>query len=119
MDTTLPFTKEQIVKIAKNYPTPFHIYDEKGILDNLARFKAAFGRLNGIKEFFAVKALPNPYILRLLQKNSLGADCSSMSELILAERVGITGEEIMFSSNDTPAEEYKKAKQFRSDHQSR
>jgi diaminopimelate decarboxylase len=111
-DKTLPFTREQIVEIAERFPTPFHIYDEKGIRENARRLKAAFGGLHGFQEFFAVKALPNPFILKILQDEGFGADCSSLPELLLAERVGIVGENIMFSSNDTPAAEYRKAKEL-------
>jgi diaminopimelate decarboxylase len=107
---TLPFTKEQICEIAERFPTPFHIYDERGIRENARRLLAAFGDVHGFKEYFAVKALPNPFILRILKEEGFGADCSSLPELLLAEKVGITGESIMFSSNDTPAVEYQKAK---------
>ena len=109
---TLPFTREQIVEIAERFPTPFHIYDEKGIRENAQRLKATFGDLHGFQEFFAVKALPNPFILKILQDEGFGADCSSLPELLLAEQVGIVGENIMFSSNDTPATEYRKAKEL-------
>lgn len=108
----LPFTKEEILKITEKYPTPFHIYDEKAILENARRLKEAFKAVSGFKEFFAVKALPNPYILKLLKAEGFGADCSSLPELILAEKAGLTGEEIMFSSNDTPSEEFVKAKEL-------
>ncbi|WNY27889.1 Diaminopimelate decarboxylase [Methanimicrococcus stummii] len=108
----LPFTKQEIEEIIKTYPTPFHIYDEKAIRDNAEDMKRAFGILNGFREFFAVKALPNPYILKILAEHGFGADCSSLPELILAEKAGITGEKIMFSSNDTPAEEFKKAREL-------
>ncbi len=108
----LPFTKTQIEEIVKTYPTPFHIYDEKAIRGNAEDMKRAFSIVNGFKEFFAVKALPNPYILKILAEHGFGADCSSMPELLLAQEAGITGENIMFSSNDTPAEEFKKAKEL-------
>ncbi|MBR9699089.1 diaminopimelate decarboxylase [Candidatus Woesearchaeota archaeon] len=108
----LPFTKEQVEKIRERFPTPFHIYDEKRIRENVRKFKKAFGKLEGFKEFFAVKALPNPYILKILKEEGFGTDCSSLPELILSEKVGITGEEIMFSSNDTPKEAFKKAKEL-------
>jgi diaminopimelate decarboxylase len=107
---TLPFTQEQIREIAARFPTPFHIYDERGIRENARRLKAAFGDVHGFKEYFAVKALPNPFMLKILKEEGFGADCSSLPELLLAEKVGITGESIMFSSNDTPAIEYQKAK---------
>ena len=109
---TLPFTKEQIEELIRTYPTPFHIYDEQAIRENAKKLKKAFEWTPGFKEFFAVKATPNPYILRIMKEEGCGADCSSLPELILAEKSGIIGEEIMFSSNDTPAPEYKKAKEL-------
>jgi diaminopimelate decarboxylase len=105
----LPFNEAQIREIAEKYPTPFHIYDEEGIRDTSKGLYAAFKNLPGFKNYFAVKALPNPHILKLLKEEGMGADCSSLPELILAERTGITGEDIMFTSNDTPANEFKKA----------
>ena len=108
----LPFTKADILEIIKKYPTPFHIYDEKAILENARRMKAAFREVPGFKEFFAVKALPNPFILKILKEEGFGADCSSLPELILAEKAGMTGQDIMFSSNDTPSEEFIKAKEL-------
>lgn len=108
----LPFTKDDILEIMKTYPTPFHIYDEKGILENARRMKAAFREVPGFKEFFAVKALPNPFILKILKEEGFGADCSSLPELILAQKAGLTGQDIMFSSNDTPSEEFIKAKEL-------
>jgi len=109
---TLPFTTDQIRGIADRYPTPFHIYDEKAILENARRLKSAFKDTSGFKEFFAIKALPNPFILKLLKGEGFGADCSSMPELVLSEMVGIVGEDIMFSSNDTPAEEFVRAREM-------
>jgi diaminopimelate decarboxylase len=106
----LPFTKNQIEEIIKKNPTPFHIYDEKAMRENARAFKQAFSWNEGFKEFFAVKAAPNPYLMKILHKEGFGADCSSMAELILAQKTGITGEEIMFTSNDTPAAEFLKAK---------
>ncbi|WP_407356464.1 diaminopimelate decarboxylase [Methanolobus sp. WCC5] len=108
----LPFTKEKITEIIRDNPTPFHIYDEKGIIENARKLKGAFSELNGFKEYFAVKALPNPYIMKLLMAEGFGADCSSLAELLLAEKTGIVGENIMFSSNDTPAEEFIKAREL-------
>lgn len=105
-----PFvTREQIEEIAETYPTPFHIYDEKGIRENARRLKAAFSWNEGFREYFAVKATPNPYILKILQEEGCGVDCSSMTELMLSEACGFLGTDIMFSSNDTPPEEFKKA----------
>ncbi|MDR0767714.1 MAG: diaminopimelate decarboxylase [Methanosarcinales archaeon] len=108
----LPFTKSQIEEIVKTYPTPFHIYDEKEIRDNAKDMIQSFSNVKGFKEFFAVKALPNPYILKILAEHGFGADCSSLPELLLAEKAGITGENIMFSSNNTPADEFIKAKEM-------
>lgn len=105
----LPFNKEKILEIITEHPTPFHIYDEKGIRENAKKFKVAFGILPGFKEYFAVKALPNPFILKILKEEGFGVDCSSYPELLLAEKIGLSGEEIMFTSNDTPGNEYKKA----------
>ena len=102
-----PFvTKEQIEDIAKTYPTPFHIYDEKGIRENARKLKQAFSWNPGYKEYFAVKATPNPTILRILKEEGCGTDCSSYTELLMSEKVGVTGSNIMFSSNDTPAEDF-------------
>jgi len=108
----LPFTREQIEAIIKEYGSPFHIYDESAIRKNARRLKEAFSWAPEFKEYFAVKATPNPYILRVLQEEGFGADCSSMAELVLAEKVHILGEEIMFTSNNTPAPEYRKAKEL-------
>ena len=105
----LPFNKEKILEIIKSHTTPFHIYDEGAIRDNAKKFSKAFSVLPGFKEFFAVKALPNPFVMKILKEEGFGTDCSSYAELILSEKIGLTGEEIMFSSNDTPASEYKKA----------
>ncbi|MCX8084413.1 MAG: diaminopimelate decarboxylase [Calditerrivibrio sp.] len=105
----IPFTKEQIEKIIEQYPTPFHIYDEKGIRENARRLTKAFAWNKGFKEYFAVKACPNPYIMKVLKEEGFGSDCSSLPELVLSEKVGIVGENIMFTSNETPAHEYKKA----------
>lgn len=106
----LPFTKAKIIEIMDSYPTPFHIYDEKGIRDNARKLKKSFSKLEGFKEYFAVKALPNPFILKILKEEGFGTDCSSLPELMLSEKVGITGENIMFTSNDTPKDEFVKAK---------
>jgi diaminopimelate decarboxylase len=109
---SVPFPRELIESLVKQYPTPFHIYDEKGIRDNMRHFAEAFAWVEGFKEYFAVKACPNPHILRILHQEGCGTDCSSLAELVLSERTGILGEEIMFSSNVTPAEEYIKACQL-------
>ena len=108
-----PFvTKAQVEEIAKTYPTPFHIYDEKGIRENARKLKQAFAWNKGYKEYFAVKATPNPTILKILKEEGCGTDCSSYTELLMSEKMGITGSDIMFSSNDTPAEEFVLAKKL-------
>ena len=102
-----PFvTKEQLDEMIKTYPTPFHLYDEKGIRENAKKLKQAFAWNKGFKEYFAVKATPNPTILKILKEEGCGTDCSSLTELMMSDRLGFTGDEIMFSSNDTPAEEF-------------
>lgn len=112
MTKTVPFEKSQIEAILEKHPTPFHVYDEAGIRGAARELLAAFEWAPAFKEFFAVKATPNPHILALLKEEGLGADCSSLAELILAEKAGIIGENIMFSSNDTPANEYAKAREL-------
>ena len=103
-----PFvTKEQIEEIVKTYPTPFHLYDEKGIRENAKAVKEAFAWNPGFREYFAVKATPNPFILDILKEYDCGCDCASQTELMLADSQGFDGKHIMFSSNDTPAYEYK------------
>ena len=105
-----PFvTKAQLDEIVRTYPTPFHLYDEKGMRENARRVNAAFSWNPGFTEYFAVKATPNPTILKTLREEGCGADCSSLTELMLAQRCGFTGHEIMFSSNNTLAEEYQLA----------
>ena len=105
-----PFvTKEQLEEIAKTYPTPFYLYDEKGIRENAKRLKEAFAWNPGYKEYFAVKATPNPYILQILKDYRCGTDCSSATELMMSDAVGFSGHDIMFSSNDTPIQEFKLA----------
>ncbi len=99
-------TKEQIEEIVKTYPTPFHIYDEKGIRENAKALKEAFSWNKGFKEYFAVKATPNPFLIDILRDYGCGCDCSSLTELMLSDAMGVSGEDIMFSSNDTPAEEF-------------
>lgn len=102
-----PFvTKEKIEEIVKEYPTPFHIYDEKGIRENVRRLKAAFAWNKGFREYFAVKATPNPYIMEILLEEGCGFDCSSYTELMLSDRVGAKGDDIIFSSNATPDEDF-------------
>ena len=108
MKTTFA-TKEIVERIAAQYPTPFYLYDEKGIRENARRINKAFSWNKGFKEYFAVKALPNPVILQILKEEGCGVDCSSLTELMLSEACGFTGHEIMFSSNQTPVEDMKKA----------
>ena len=108
-----PFvTKEKVEEIVKTYPTPFHIYDEKGIRENAKAVKEAFAWNPGFKEYYAVKATPNPFLIKILHEYGCGTDCSSMTELMLSKAMGITGEDVMFSSNDTPFEEYTYAKEL-------
>ena len=103
----MPFiTKEKAEEIAKTFPTPWYIYDEKGIRENARQLKEAFSWNPGFKEYFAVKATPNPYILKIFQEFGFGCDCSSLTELQMAKACGFRGEDIMFSSNETPAEEF-------------
>lgn len=102
-----PFvTNQQLKEIVEKYPTPFHLYDEKGIRENAKAVKEAFRWNPGFQEYFAVKANANPFLIKILAEYGFGVDCSSMTELMLAEAIGITGEKIMFSSNDTPLEEF-------------
>lgn len=108
-----PFaTKEQFEEIARKYGTPVHIYDEKGIRENARKLYDAFSWNKGFKEFFAVKATPTPAILKLLKEEGCGVDCSSLTELMMSERCGFKGADIMFSSNETPAAEFVKAKEL-------
>jgi diaminopimelate decarboxylase len=124
----VPFSLEQIEDVIQEYPTPFHIYDEAAIRAHAVRFREAFawvpdtdgtagidpgtGHPAGFTNFYAVKALPNPHILTIVREEGMGFDCSSYAELELVERLGVRGEEIIFTSNDTPAYEYAKAKEL-------
>lgn len=102
-----PFvTNEQLKEIVKEYPTPFHLYDEKGIRDNAKALREAFSWNKGFKEYFAIKATPNPFLLQILKEFDCGCDCSSMTELMMAKALSFEGEDIMFSSNSTPVEEF-------------
>ncbi|MDR1605127.1 MAG: diaminopimelate decarboxylase [Gracilibacteraceae bacterium] len=105
----LPLSEEKLRAAVEKFGTPFHLYDEQGIRLNMRRLLRAFSGLPDFKEYFSVKAAPNPYLMQILCTEGAGADCSSLPELILAEKVGLRGSEIVFSSNDTPAEEYRKA----------
>lgn len=109
MQKPLPFDTATVRRIAEEFPTPFYIYDERGIRESARRLNAAFSWCKGFREYFAVKALPNPYVLEILKNEGLGADCSSLAELVLAERIGLQGEDIMFTSNNTQAHEYRTA----------
>ena len=105
-----PFLTESMAQdIIQDVPTPFHVYDEKGIRENARRINKAFSWNKGFREYFAVKALPNPVILQILKEEGCGVDCSSLTELMLSEVCGFSGSDIMFSSNQTPVEDMKKA----------
>ena len=106
MSSDYPLSHSQLVELAKKFPTPFYIYDEKAIRENVKYFYKAFIIFPSFTEYFAVKALPNPYILKVLESEGCGGDCSSLPELMLCEKSGITGRRIMFTSNDTPAQEF-------------
>lgn len=109
----VPFvTKEKVDEIVKTYPTPFHIYDEKGIRENAKALKEAFAWNKGFKEYFAVKATPNPFLINILREYGCGCDCSSLTELMLSNAMGVKGEDIMFSSNATPAKEFSYANEI-------
>lgn len=108
----LPVPADEIRSLCERVPTPFHLYDEAGMLANVRRMKAAFAWHPDFREYFAVKACPNPFIMESLAKEGVGADCSSLAELLLAERVKLPGDKIMFTSNDTPAEEFEKCRQL-------
>ena len=108
----LPIAAETLCDLADRFPTPFHVYDERGIRANARRLGAAFAWNPGFREYFAVKATPTPAILRLFEEEGCGLDCSSLAELMLAERVGVRGERIMFTSNNTPADEFRAAKEL-------
>lgn len=106
MSSDFPLSHAQLVELAKKFPTPFYIYDEKAIRENVKYFYKAFSIFPSFTEYFAIKALPNPYILKVLESEGCGGDCSSLPELMLCEKSGITGRRIMFTSNDTPAQEF-------------
>lgn len=111
-EKTIPLNRDELNALATRFPTPFHIYDEKGIRENARRLKAAFAWNPGFKEHFAVKAAPNPFLMKILKTEGFGSDCSSYPELLLSEEVGIVGTDIIFTSNDTPAYEFAKAKEL-------
>ncbi|WP_167617441.1 diaminopimelate decarboxylase [Maribellus sediminis] len=111
-DKKLPFSKEQLEQIIEKHPTPFHIYDEKAMRENARRFIKAFSWNEGFKEYYAIKAAPNPYLMKILKEEGFGIDCSSIAELELAKKLGMSGDEIMLTSNDTPAYEFQLAKEM-------
>ena len=112
MQKSFPLTKSQLESLIEKYPTPFHLYDEAAIRRNIQRLKAAFDWVEDFREYFAVKACPNPTIVKILADEGAGTDCSSLAELIISERAGVVGEKIMLTSNDTPADEFIKARQL-------
>ena len=112
MKKTLPFSNEFLTELTQEYPTPFYIYDEQAIRRNARRFINAFAGFPAFQEYFAVKAAPNPHLMQIFKEEGCGVDCSSMAELVLAERVGFSGTNIYMSSNDTPIEEFIKAKEL-------
>ncbi|MBW8334082.1 MAG: diaminopimelate decarboxylase [Prolixibacteraceae bacterium] len=109
MTKQIPFSKKQIEKIIEQTPTPFHIYDEKGIREYARKFIKSFSWNPGFKEYYAIKSAPNPYLMKIMREEGFGIDCSSYAELVIAEKLGMSGEDIMFTSNDTPVYEYQKA----------
>lgn len=109
MSSSFPLSKAQLDDLISNFPTPFYLYDEKAIRENMQKFTKAFSIFPVFREHFAVKACPNPYILKILAQEGCGADCSSLPELILSKKSGILGNKVIFTSNETPAEEYKYA----------
>ena len=113
MMSKVPFITKEIAKaIDEKIPTPFHIYDEEGMVNNIENIKKAFSWNKGFKEYFAIKATPNPFLMKIMREHGVGADCSSLTELMLSRAVGFSGDEIMFSSNETPAEDYLLAKEM-------
>lgn len=108
----IPLSVDALNALTETYPTPFHIYDERGIRENARLLQRAFSWNPGFKEYFAVKATPNPFILSLLKAEGFGGDCSSYPEMVLCDKVGMRGEDVIFTSNDTPAYEYAKAKEM-------
>ncbi len=109
MSDNFPLNHDQLLELTKKFPTPFYLYDEKAIRDNMAEFTKAFSIFPKFTEHFAVKAMPNPYMLKVLKECGCGGDCSSLPELMLCQMSGITGEQVIFTSNETPAEEYQLA----------
>ena len=108
-EKNFPLSQERLEEVIKDHPTPFHLYDEKGIRENIRRLKKAFAWAPEFREHFAVKATPNPRIVQILAEEGAGTDCSSLPELLISQAAGVTGEKIMLTSNDTPADEFQKA----------
>ncbi len=108
-EKNFPLSQERLEEVIKDYPTPFHLYDEKGIRENIRHLKKAFAWAPEFREHFAVKATPNPRIVQILAEEGAGTDCSSLPELLISKAAGVTGEKIMLTSNDTPADEFQKA----------
>jgi diaminopimelate decarboxylase len=111
-EKTFPLNRDELEKLAEKYPTPFYLYDETAIRENARRMTKAFSCFPAYQEHFAVKALPNPYILKILAAEGFGADCSSLPELLLADMAGMKGEDLMFTANETPSAEYRKAREL-------
>lgn len=109
MSSNFPLSASQLSNLIKDFPTPFYLYDEKAIRENMRRFTKAFSIFPFFREHFAVKACPNPYILKILEEEGCGADCSSLPELMLSEMAGMDGEKVIFTSNETPVAEYRYA----------
>lgn len=109
MSSNFPLSHDELKKLVESHPTPFYIYDEKAIRENMRYFKKAFSIFPEFREYYAVKACPNPYILKILAEEGCGADCSSLPELMLSKMVGLKGDYVMFTSNETPASEYQYA----------
>ena len=109
---TFPLSLEQLCEAAARFPTPFHLYDEAAIRANARRIRAAFAAVPGYREFFAVKALPNPFILKVLAEEGFGADCSSLAELRICQAVGLSGDRVMMTSNETPDGEFREARKM-------
>ena len=112
MPRPFPLSHQQLIKLADEFPTPFYLYDEAGIRETCQELRANFSWADGFRNYFAVKALPNPHILKIVREEGMGADCSSGPELFLAETAGLSGAEVMFTSNNTPIEEYSAAKKL-------
>ena len=112
MSKTFPLTLKQTEALAKKFPTPFHLYDEAAIRKNAKRLVKAFSVLPNFREYFAVKAAPNPFLLKILAAEDFGADCSSLTELRLCEAAGLTGDRIMFTSNETHDTEFREARKI-------